>query len=97
MSRMRFVWHDGRWMPREVWEALRLKAAGVAIVRDFDAPLVHPGDGRLHGSRSTYDAATRRLGLAEVGRTEMNALRSRGQTAQPMPAVRDSLRRFYNS
>ena len=68
------VWHGGAWVPRAEWEAGQKAASGVAIHRDFDAPLLCHADGKLHGSRSTYDAAVRSAGLIEVGRTEMRKL-----------------------
>ena len=88
------VWADGRWMPRDEWEA-RQRPAGVAIIRDFEAPLLCHADGKMHGSRSTYDAAVRSAGLVEVGRTEMRKMHAGGpyRGGDGMPAVRDSMRR----
>jgi hypothetical protein len=85
-------------MPRDEWEAAQVAASRVAIVSDFAAPLFCHADGRLHGSRSTYDAAVRQAGLVEVGRTEMRKLASGPAVrARPMPErVRDTLRRFAN-
>lgn len=91
---VKYVWHGGRWTPRHEVQAA---AAGVAIVRDFDVPLLCHADGRMHGSRSTYDAAVRSAGLIEVGRTEMRrAMEGPAVRATPMEPVRDSLRRFAN-
>jgi hypothetical protein len=83
-------------MPRDEWEAAQVAASGLAIVRDFDAPILCHADGKMHGSRSTYDAAVRRAGLVEVGRTEMRKLAGRRFTGTPMAPVGDTLRRFAN-
>lgn len=95
--RSRFVWHDGQWMPRAEWEAQRVAASGVSIVRDFTDAVWNPADGQHHTSRTTYEAATRAAGCVEIGRTEANRMRERGnQPAHTMPPVRDTLRRFLN-
>lgn len=90
------VWAEDRWMPRAEWEANQVAASGVAIVRDFDAPLLCHADGKLHSSRSTYDAAVRSAGLVEVGRTEMRKVAARPFVGTPMPPVRETLRRMLN-
>lgn len=74
----RFVWHDGAWV--EPGRAARPRK-GVAIHRDFAEPIMSHADGRMHSSRSTYDASLRAVGAVEVGKTEMRKL-------QAGPAVR---------
>lgn len=98
-GRASFVWSDGHWKPRAVWEAEQMALRhAVAIHRDFDAPLMCHADGKMHGSRSTYDAAVRAAGLVEVGRTEMRRLAAgpayRGGTG--LEPVADTLRRAFN-
>ena len=81
-------------MPRDEWEALQAARVGAtAIHRDFAEPLLCHADGKLHTSRSTYDAAVRSAGLVEVGRSEMKRLeRGPAVRATPMRPVRESLR-----
>jgi hypothetical protein len=98
MSRARssHVWDEQQktFLPRDEWEAKQAARRGVAAIhRDFAEPLFCHGDGKHHSSRSTYDAAVRRAGLVEVGRTEMKRLeRGPAVRATPMQSVRHSLR-----
>jgi hypothetical protein len=71
----RYVWTEDGWV-----EAHTLKAAaqGIAIQSDFAEPLLCHADGRMHSSRSTYDAAVRAAGCEIVGKTEARKMQERG-------------------
>lgn len=76
MSRQTFVYcpEQGRVVPKGAEAA---PAGRVAIHSDFSEPLMNPSDGQTYSTRRAYEAATRRAGGVEIGRTEMMALRRR--------------------
>jgi hypothetical protein len=86
---VRYVWGGAGWLPVE--EA-RAAAHRLAIHRDFAEPLMCHADGKMHGSKSTYDAAVRAAGLEVVGKGEMRRQmlegnRSRGLGHEPVSAT----------
>jgi hypothetical protein len=91
---MRFVWDGERWVTPAAAPA-RPETPG--IIRDFAEPLLCDADGRMHHSRSTYDAAVRAAGCEIIGKTEARrmaeAQRPRVGGLEPVGAT---LRRILN-
>lgn len=93
---MKYIWLDGAWEPAATVPS---PAAGtVAIHRDLAEPLLCHADGRMHGSRSTYDAAVRAAGCEIVGRSEARRLQEAGawRGISGMGPVSATLRRILN-
>jgi len=71
----RYVWSDGAWVEAH---AAKAAARGVAILPDFAEPLLCHADGRMHSSRSTYDAAVKAAGCEIIGKTEARKFQEKG-------------------
>jgi hypothetical protein len=87
---MKYVWTGVGWVP--VAEARTQAAAHrIAIHRDFAEPLLCHADGRMHGSKSTYDRAVRDAGCEIIGKTEgrrqLEGSRPRGLGGAPVSAT----------
>jgi hypothetical protein len=76
---MRYVWDGERWVTPAPAPA---RPESVGIIRDFEAPLLCHADGKMHSSRSTYDAAVRAAGCEIIGKTE-----ARRMAEAPRPRV----------
>ena len=71
----RYVWSEGAWV---LPDAVQTAARSLAIQSDFAEPMLCHADGRMHSSRSTYDAAVRAAGCEIVGKTEARKLQQKG-------------------
>jgi hypothetical protein len=74
---VKYVWFEGAWVPLDAFPP-RVAMSGPAIHPDFAEPLMCHADGKMHGSRSTYDAAVREAGCEIIGRTEARAMARKG-------------------
>jgi hypothetical protein len=73
------VWDGQQWVEAHVARAMaRHHTSSAAIVSDFPEPLMCHADGKMHGSRSTYDAAVRAAGCEIIGKTEARAMQRKG-------------------
>jgi len=90
----RYVWTDAGWAEAH---AVRAAARGVAIQRDFAEPLFCHADGKLHSSRSTYDAAVRAAGCEIIGKAEARKLAASPYRGAPgLEPVGATLKRILN-
>jgi hypothetical protein len=92
---MRYVWDGERWVTPAPAPA---RAESVGIIRDFAEPLLCHADGRMHSSRSTYDAAVKAAGCEIIGKTEARRMAEAGQRRVPTAAetVATTMRRIIN-
>jgi hypothetical protein len=75
----RYVWDGRQWVDAGAARAMaRAHTSSAAIISDFSEPLLCHADGKMHGSRSTYDAAVREAGCEIIGRTEARAMARKG-------------------
>jgi hypothetical protein len=74
---VKYVWFEGAWVPLDAFPP-RVAMSGPAIHPDFAEPLMCHADGKMHGSRSTYDAAVRAAGCEVIGRSEARRQQERG-------------------
>ena len=92
----RYIRDGGRWVPADEWRG-GSPASGVAIHSDFAEPLHCPADGRMHGSKATYDRAVRAAGCEVVGRAEMARVREQPQRRPDLPRPAETIRRLLNN
>jgi hypothetical protein len=93
---VKYIWLEGAWVPLDAFPP-RVASSGPAIHPDFAEPLLCHADGRMHGSKSTYDAAVRAAGCEIIGKTEARRMaeapRERASGLEPVGAT---LKRLLN-
>jgi hypothetical protein len=92
---VKFIWFEGAWVPLDAFPP-RVASSGPAIHPDFAEPLLCHADGRMHGSRSTYDAAVRDAGCEVVGRSEARRQLERGNAPRAPEPVGATMKRLLN-
>jgi hypothetical protein len=90
---MRYVWDGERWVTPAAAPA---RADSVGIIRDFAEPLLCHADGKMHSSRSTYDAAVKAAGCEIIGKTEARRMAATQRPAPALEPVGATLKRLLN-